>query len=201
VIELSWKLGRVIRVRDVEREISAQVQRVIDAGIMPTHLDTHKHAHVHPAVLKALVRVAGDFGIRRIRKPFEIVAPTLAGPAARSKPALHLKQWAASLATLSVAPLFFVTVNKRRILTPDRFYGVALTGLMDAGAIIHLLASVGHETVEIMCHPGIHDGELDQARTRLKESRELELEGLTEPEVKRAVEERGIKLIDYRELG
>src|SRR5713226_5417840 len=33
VMELTWKLGRVIRVRDVEREISAQIQRVIDAGI------------------------------------------------------------------------------------------------------------------------------------------------------------------------
>src|SRR5215472_13323215 len=43
VTELARKLGRVIRVRDVEREIGAQVQRVIDAGITPTHLDTHKH--------------------------------------------------------------------------------------------------------------------------------------------------------------
>jgi predicted glycoside hydrolase/deacetylase ChbG (UPF0249 family) len=147
-----------------------------------------------------LVRVAADFGIRRVRKPFELIAASVAGPAARSRRKVHLKQWAASLVTLSMAPLFNMTVARCQILTPDRFYGIALTGLMDAGAVTSLLAAVGDETVEIMCHPGIHDGELDGARTRLKESREMELAALTDPGVKRAVQDRGIKLIDYRGL-
>jgi len=199
-MELARKLGRVIRVRDVEREIGAQVQRVIDAGITPTHLDTHKHAHLHPRMLDALLRVAADFGIRRIRKPFEILAPTIAGPAARARRSVHLKQWAASLVTLPIAPVFSRAVGRWRILTPDRFYGITLTGLMDAGAIISLLKTVRGGTVELMCHPGIHDRELDQAGTRLKESREVELEALTDPGVRHVVDEEGIELIDYRGL-
>jgi hopanoid biosynthesis associated protein HpnK len=201
VVDLIRKLGRVIRVRDVEREISAQVQRIVDAGITPTHLDTHKHTHLHPTILKALVRVAADFGIRRIRKPIEIVAPTIGGPAARSRRSVHLKQWAASLATNSVAPIFKATVDRFQIVTPDRFYGIALTGLMDAGAMINVLGSLGGSTAEIMCHPGINDDELDRAHTRLKQSREVELDALIDSGVKRAVEEKGIKLIDYSELG
>src|SRR5262245_14279521 len=112
VMELAFKIGRVIRVRDIEREISAQVQRVVNSGINPTHLDTHKHSHLHPKVLEALLRVAADFGIRRIRKPFEIVTPSVWGPAARARRALHLKQWAASLATLPMAPVFSRVVNR-----------------------------------------------------------------------------------------
>jgi len=200
VIELTGKLGRLIRVRDVEREIGAQVQRVIDAGINPTHLDTHKHSHLHPAILGALVRIAAEFGIRRIRRPFELIAPTLGGPAARSNRAVHMKQWAASLVALSVAPFFNATVSRYGMKTPDRFYGIALTGLMDADTMTSVLGSIRTGTAEIMCHPGIHDDELDQARTRLKESREVELEALTDPAVRRAVESMGIELIDYRGL-
>src|SRR5260370_62394 len=171
----------------------------MDGGIKPAHLDTHKHGQLHATSLKVLVRVAADFGICRIRRPFELIAPTVVGPAARAQRAVHMKQWVASLVTLSVAPLFNVTVNRCRITTPDRFYGIALTGLMDAGAMIKVLCGPGGGTVELMCHPGIHDDELDQAHTRLKESREMELEALIDPGVRQAVDDRGIKLIDYRE--
>ena len=201
VVELTRKLGRSIRIQDVEREMSAQIQKVVDAGISPSHLDTHKHAHIHHKILSALLNVASDFGIRRIRKPFEIIGPTIAGPAARSRHKVHLKQWASSVATLSMAPYFNRAVSRKGILTPDRFYGIALTGLMDADAIISLLRATGVAgTVELMCHPGIHDGELDRAHTRLKESREVELAALLEDGVRREIIDRGISLIDYRAL-
>jgi predicted glycoside hydrolase/deacetylase ChbG (UPF0249 family) len=199
-MELTRKLGRSIHIRDVEREMSAQVQKVLNAGITPSHLDTHKHAHIHPKILAALLRVAAEFGIRRIRKPFELIAPGTGGPAAGSRRRVHFKQWASSLATLSVAPFFSRTVKRHRVLTPDRFYGIALTGLMDAGAMISLLSAAGGVTIELMCHPGIHDGELDQAPTRLKESREMELAALVDPGVQRAIIDQGIRLIDYRAL-
>lgn len=200
VVELAWKLGRSVRIRDVEREIGAQIQRVRGAGITPTHLDTHKHSHLHPAILRALAGAAGDFGIRRIRRPYERVALTVAGRAARAQRAVHLKQWASSIVSLSTAPFFNATVHRLRITTPERFYGIALTGLLDTAAVLQLLAMVGDGTVELMCHPGVHDGELDRARTRLKESREAELAALTDPGVRRAVDELGIRLIDYRDL-
>src|SRR5262249_50928769 len=118
----------------------------------------------------------------------------------RARRALHLKQWAASLATLPMAPVFSRVVNRWRVCTPDRFYGIALTGLMDTGAIMAVLKTLTGGTVELMCHPGIHDGELDRARTRLKESREVELEALTDAAVRRSVDEQGIELIDYSAL-
>jgi predicted glycoside hydrolase/deacetylase ChbG (UPF0249 family) len=99
-----------------------------------------------------------------------------------------------------MAPLFNRSISKNGALTPDRFYGIALTGLMDAGAMISLLKAARGGTVELMCHPGIHDGELDRARTRLKESRELELAALLDDGVRRAIVDRDISLIDYRGL-
>jgi len=200
VIALTRNLGRSIRIGDVEREMSAQVQKVIDAGIAPSHLDTHKHAHMHPKILAALLRVAADFGIRRIRRPFEIIAPYVGGAAARARRRVHLKQWASSVATLSMAPYFNRAISRSGVLAPDRFYGIALTGLMDADAMISVLKGAVGGTVELMCHPGIHDGELDRAHTRLKESRVVELAALLDEGVRREIIERGIRLIDYRAL-
>jgi predicted glycoside hydrolase/deacetylase ChbG (UPF0249 family) len=51
-----------------------------------------------------------------------------------------------------------------------------------------------------MCHPGKLGPELQQAATRLKESREIELAALTSPDVRRVIERRGIELVSYRDL-
>jgi chitin disaccharide deacetylase len=49
-----------------------------------------------------------------------------------------------------------------------------------------------------MCHPGRCREPLRHARTRLKESREEELAALTAPETRRALEEFGVELVNYR---
>jgi predicted glycoside hydrolase/deacetylase ChbG (UPF0249 family) len=51
-----------------------------------------------------------------------------------------------------------------------------------------------------MCHPGICGEELRGARTRLKESRELELRALTSPEVRAALAASGVELVRYSDL-
>jgi predicted glycoside hydrolase/deacetylase ChbG (UPF0249 family) len=62
------------------------------------------------------------------------------------------------------------------------------------------LARHAEGTTELMCHPG-HCGEyLRAAHTRLKESREAELEALLSQEVREALEKTGIALVSYRDL-
>jgi predicted glycoside hydrolase/deacetylase ChbG (UPF0249 family) len=52
-----------------------------------------------------------------------------------------------------------------------------------------------------MCHPGIYGEGLEQARTRLKQQRQRELDALIDSSLRRAIDELGVKLISYRELG
>ncbi len=54
---------------EIEREFSRQVEKVVAAGISPSHLDTHKHVHVLPWVMRAVARVAARFGIGWVRRP------------------------------------------------------------------------------------------------------------------------------------
>lgn len=59
--------GRRLRIYD---ELAGQVRRVLEAGLRPTHLDTHKHTHrMLPPVFAAVCRLAREFGIPWVRKP------------------------------------------------------------------------------------------------------------------------------------
>src|SRR5690349_15492640 len=42
-------------------ELRAQLRKILDAGIRPTHLDTHKHTHLAPPVLDAVARLSEEF--------------------------------------------------------------------------------------------------------------------------------------------
>jgi predicted glycoside hydrolase/deacetylase ChbG (UPF0249 family) len=51
----------------VERELRNQLDRVKNAGISITHVDSHGHLHKFGSILRVLQRLLPDFGIRRVR--------------------------------------------------------------------------------------------------------------------------------------
>jgi len=191
-----------VQVTDIEREFRAQVERVVRAGLRPTHLDSHKHSHTQPAVMQALARVAVEFAIPAIRNPFErVFAPARMGQAARTRRVVYLKQYAMSAAVALHARRFRQIARTHGLQTPDCFFGVRLTGLLDAEAMASVIARLPDGTTELMCHPAVYDDELERAGTRLKQSRARELDALIDPRVVRCIREQGVQLISYRELG
>ena len=55
---------------EVEEEWDAQIQRVRDSGIQPTHLDGHKHVHMLPGLFEIALRLAKNHAIGAIRIQF-----------------------------------------------------------------------------------------------------------------------------------
>jgi predicted glycoside hydrolase/deacetylase ChbG (UPF0249 family) len=51
----------------VYEEMKTQLERVIDAGIHPTHLDSHHHFHTEWAIAPLVCRLGREYGITRIR--------------------------------------------------------------------------------------------------------------------------------------
>jgi hopanoid biosynthesis associated protein HpnK len=199
VTKLALKLTRrSVPIEQIVIEFRAQLERVTRCGIKLTHLDTHKHSHTHPLVLKALTITAAEFGIRCIRNPFEHIldGTSLASFAKWS----FMKQSALSAAIQPNAIHFRRIVRRAGLETPNRFFGVKLTGMLDSMAIRSIMESMWEGTAELMCHPGIYDDELERARTRLKRERELELEALCDPSLRVIAERHGVELIDYRGL-
>jgi predicted glycoside hydrolase/deacetylase ChbG (UPF0249 family) len=55
-------LGRV-PTRQVAAELQAQLRRIDDLGIRPTHVDSHQHVHAFGAVFSAVARHCADAGM------------------------------------------------------------------------------------------------------------------------------------------
>jgi predicted glycoside hydrolase/deacetylase ChbG (UPF0249 family) len=65
-------LGRLAP-EEIEAEVGAQIGKLQSSGIAVTHLDSHKHTHMFPQVIKPLLRAAQARGVRAVRNPFERV--------------------------------------------------------------------------------------------------------------------------------
>jgi predicted glycoside hydrolase/deacetylase ChbG (UPF0249 family) len=182
--------ARRIRIYD---ELSAQVKRILDAGIRLTHMDTHKHTHLAPPVLEAVARIAEESGAPWVRRPFDLPLTAARGGAP------WLKRVTSDSLTV-VRARFHRVLAKHHCRTTDHFAGFQITGRFQARELVALIRALPEGSTELMCHPGHATSELRAARTRLKESRERELAALTSPEARRALEECGVELVDYRTL-
>ena len=63
-----------------------------------------------------------------------------------------------------------------------------------------LIRALPEGITEFMCHPGRCTDELRASATRLKDSRETELEALMASEVREALASTGVELRRYRDL-
>ena len=188
------KLAAALARRQIEpyNELSAQVKRILASGIRPTHLDTHKHTHLAPPVLDAVTRVAEEFGIRWVRRPFDFPINGVSIP---------------RIVRITSDGLSLLRRRFHRVLeghgcrTTDHFAGFQITGRFRTAELVALLDVLPDGSTELRCHPGRCRDSLRVARTRLKESREHELEALVAPEVRQAVERNEIELVNYAGLG
>lgn len=178
----------------LEAELEAQLRHIRAAGIQPVHLDTHKHTHLLPPVLDAIVAVAHRHGVRFIRRPFDLPMGMLGLPAA------PLSKRPTALGMQLLRRRFSRILASRGYLATNHFTGFQLTGRYRTQDLVQLIAHLPEGVTELMTHPGFHGAALQAARTRLKESRLRELEALTAPEVRAAIEQHGVRLSGYRQL-
>jgi predicted glycoside hydrolase/deacetylase ChbG (UPF0249 family) len=168
-------------------EAAAQVRKLLAGGIEPSHIDTHKHTHLLPPVLDVVARVAREFGISFVRRPFDFGAP-VGVPMVRRAVAAGLR---------IVSPHFATALHGLR--TTDHFTGFQMTGTLTAARLAETLERLPSGLTEFMCHPGKLGSDLRAASTRLKESRQTELAALLSPEVRKAIGQRGIELVNFRQ--
>lgn len=183
---------------EVEAEVSAQIRKLQSAGIVVSHIDSHKHTHLFPAVLGPLLRAARACGVHAIRNPF--------GPRKPMKSSDLLKRpglWTRYLEVRILRALgakFRNAAQREGFITPDGTFGIVVTGALDENLFRAIAATIPDGTWEFVCNPGYNDNDLKSAKTRLHESRETELRVLTMPQARDLLSSAGIALISYREL-
>jgi len=182
----SWKpvIARLATGRmnlgEVESELRAQIDKVLAAGITPTHFDSEKHLHLWPSVFKIVSRLAVEYEVPRVRvvrEPFS------------------LKVIPRGLTLLSAGNARFA--ESLGLSVPDATIGVTEPPVDDE-ALKRLLAHPQGEDVELIVHPGHVDDEFwelqGQINNRLTCSREEELRVLADPRSRQLVAEAGFTL-------
>ena len=157
---------------EIEAEATAQIRLLQSRGLKLTHVDTHKHTHMFPAVLRPVLRAARACGITRIRNPFD---SAWSRRTAANVPWLRRAQVAA-LSSLEAHALKII--SEHGFTTTDGTVGVLITGSLNAESLRRTLANLPNGTWEFVTHPGYHDPDLDAVNTRLKASREVERQAL-----------------------
>jgi predicted glycoside hydrolase/deacetylase ChbG (UPF0249 family) len=183
---------------EVETEWEAQIEKARDAGIEPTHLDGHKHVHMLPGLFEIALRLAKRHGIGAIRVSLEassLRAALSAGEKRRT--GVVMKQGVQARGLKLLARDARKQAARAGIATADYFCGIAQTGELTREGITQFLKSLPEGTTELMCHPGYADAALQKTATRLQDSRQTELEILTDTEIRNLVASQGIRLIDY----
>jgi hopanoid biosynthesis associated protein HpnK len=187
-----------IHANEVAVEASAQIRKIQAAGIDVSHIDTHKHTHVFPQILRPLLRAAKEAGVSAIRNPFGPRRPFRSSDLL-ARPILWTRY--AEVRVLGrFAGKFREAVAREGFSTPDGTLGIEVTGTLDESLFRVIASTIPDGTWEFVCHPGYNDADLKAANTRLRGSRETELRVLTLPAARELLSREGIELISYREL-
>jgi len=188
--------GRILQ-QEVQREAEAQICRIQAHGLTVTHLDSHKHTHMFPHVLRPILRAARACGVRAVRNPFE---PVRCWPRGMfGAPALWLRS-AGVFCFQMFAAEFRRAIKEENVVSTDGTVGIAATGKLTQAMLLRILDALPEGTWELVCHPGYSDSDLRASGTRLTASREIELSALTSQETKEALARQKIKLISYADL-
>ena len=182
--------GRV-RAADVRRECDAQLHALAAAGIIPTHLDSHRHAHALPGILPAVAASAHEAGLHWVRRPLD--HPSARDAAASVKMIVLHAAWRRALVDVNRAHLPLLA-------RAPHFRGIALQGAADIEArLLGLIDRLPSGATELMLHPG-YDDVILAAQDPYRLEREREVAALRSPALLARLARGDVRLVSFAEL-
>ncbi len=188
VFAKKWYTGS-IKKKEIEIELSAQIERVLSAGIVPTHIDSHQHMHVLPGIAGIVVRLCQKYNINKIRMPGENISWSGGFSAGIGR---KIGRDGLSFCTA----LAKAKANNAELKYPQYFFGMLAGGNLDEKLVRTILLNLPEGTSEIMTHPGLDSTALAQKFT-WGYHWQNELNAFLSVENKKIVREHGIKLINF----
>lgn len=166
-----------------KKEIKAQIEKAISCGIKLTHLDSHRHIHMIPAIFKACMELAKEYNIPRLRfvneNPFTTIRQTAS------------KEWLTDGGLIKNLVLISCAVVNKILFgfkSDTYFYSIVNTCKITRDKLNKYKIPNSYQAVEIGIHPGLP--EIDKQNTAdvfddniLKDYRKKELETLLDKTV------------------
>ena len=178
------------RVRNqVRAEIRAQFEAYRATGLTLDHVNAHRHYHLHPTVLEAILQIGPDYGMRALRVPDEpIYLLRRVEPSSTRAVALAIRPWSAMMSR---------RVRSAGLVTTDRVFGLAWSGRMTEERIAGLLHNLPPGCTEIYTHPATSAGHEGAAQGY---GYAEELAALLSRRCREAIAESGASLGGYADL-
>jgi predicted glycoside hydrolase/deacetylase ChbG (UPF0249 family) len=190
---LRRSLAGSIRMADIQAELCAQIERVLDHGLRMTHVDSHQHVHALPGIAQLTLGLSARYGIPFVRVPVE--EPRLDRPLtfhgiSRLAGAMALRAcWTMARWSRSGG------AKPRRL----RFLGFTEGGRLSHARLRRMLQALQPgRAYELMCHPGFTPNEPDVKRWNYHHEQELQV--LTDGLIRSEIVSRGIQLCRFKDL-
>ncbi|MFA5143490.1 MAG: ChbG/HpnK family deacetylase [Candidatus Omnitrophota bacterium] len=170
-------------------ELKNQMERLKTLGIPITNLSSHQHIHMLPGILKLFVKLAKEYNVPSIR--------CLHGDSLRYPYSLK------RIYRRCIMEYFDMGVRRALDNASIRHTGSFL-GFLDGGNIreellMKMLDNLPEGTTELVAHPGFISAEVLD-RCIFHRNCETDLAALTSRRVKKAIADKGIKLITFGEF-
>jgi predicted glycoside hydrolase/deacetylase ChbG (UPF0249 family) len=132
---------------EIEREVTSQIEKLLDAGVAITHIDSHHHIHIFPAVAPIVMKAAQKYGIHRMRIPDEPSNTLRNLPPDQS---VTEEAEFFSLFARQVKPL----LHEWGMIAPDYFLGLYMKGRLSPAVLAEVTEHLNDGITELMVHPG-----------------------------------------------
>ncbi len=179
---------------EITRELAAQIEVALAAGLKIWFLNGHVNLHLHPRIFPLVVELARQYGIPGIR--------------------LAREDWRTALYVDSRNPaskisqgLIFAWLSRRArrlaraagLIYNDHLFGLLNDGRMTEDYLLGLVPFLRPGTTEIYLHPALYvDQELHRWAPRYQ--RQEELTALLSPRLPEALAAAGVAVTDFREM-
>ncbi len=166
----------------LEDEVAAQFARFRATGLVLDHVNGHLHFHLHPTVLRILIRRRQEWGVRALRltrDPWRINVRLSSG-----RYAYRLSHF---LVFQALAAWVEPRLKANQLVHTDRVFGLLQNGRVDAQYVGRLIEDLPPGNSELYAHPSLEDvgGEF---------------EALSTPRMRSTVALRRIELVRYQDL-
>jgi predicted glycoside hydrolase/deacetylase ChbG (UPF0249 family) len=174
--------------REVEREVDAQIETLTGAKIKVTHINSVDHLHIRGNLAQSISTVARKHGIRCFRCPADKVRPA----SLRLDPDRVTAVQEYHQSAIQAIGIY----AQQRMRSTENFGGAALMGFLTPALMIETLQSLPDGLTELMVHPGLKAAESGFEGP----DREAEVRALTDPRLKPLLKELGIGLTHFGKL-
>lgn len=175
---------------EVRAELAAQIEKVIRAGLKPTHIDSHQHLHHVPKVIDIVLELAEESKIHAIRiSDTKIFEGNFGG----------VGQFIGRVGLASLAKFAAHKARNKNFVMPDHFTGIVAGESVTENFMLNLLENLRGGTTEVMLHPGTDNSVLENF-CKWEHNFEAELQAVTSPKVLKLLDEKNISAVNFSAL-